>query len=188
MDLGQIVLPLVVFLAELLVVTISTIRIIFVSRGMRILAPLLGFFEITIWLYAITRIMQNLNTSICLAFAAGFTLGNYLGILIEEKLAMGTALVRLITGKDPGELVGKLARADFGVTCMEGQGATGRVQVILTVVKRKEVERVVSLIKQFDPKIFYSIDEVQTVNEGVFPLPRQRPGVVPNPFKILRVG
>jgi uncharacterized protein YebE (UPF0316 family) len=178
-------LVLLIFLAEICVVTINTVRTIFVSRGMKTLAPILGFFEVTIWLFAITKVMQNLTDVTCfLAFAGGFSMGNYLGILIEEKLAMGTSLVRIITPKNPEELVRNLTLADFGVTCMEGQGATGPVQVVLTVVKRKEIERVTSLIKQFDPKVFYSIGEVQSVSEGVFPVPR--PGLIPNPFKMLR--
>ena len=188
-------LPLLVFLAEICVVTIGTIRIIFVSRGMKVLAPILGFFEVTLWLFAITQIMTKMTdpatdiftkSSCFLAFAAGFSVGTYLGILIDEKLAIGTTLVRIITQKNPEELVRNLTLADFGVTCLEGQGATGPVQVVLTVVKRKEIERVTSLIKQFDPKVFYSIGEVQSVSEGIFPLPRVRPGLIPNPFKMLR--
>ena len=162
-------LALLVFLAEICVVTIGTIRIIFVARGMKMLAPILGFFEVTMWLFAITKIMQNLTDVSCFfAFAGGFSVGNYLGILIEEKLAMGTTLVRIITPRNPEELVRNLTQADFGVTCLEGQGATGPVQVVLTVVKRKEIERVTNLIKQFDPKVFYSIGEVQAINEGIF--------------------
>ena len=187
-------LPLLVFLAEICVVTIGTIRIIFVSRGMKVLAPILGFFEVTLWLFAITQIMTKMTdpatdiftkSSCFLAFAAGFSVGTYLGILIDEKLAIGTTLVRIITPKNPEELVRNLTLGDFGVTCLEGQGATGPVQVVLTVVKRKEIERVVHLIKQFDPKVFYSIGEVQSVSEGIFPLPRTRPGLIPNPFKMV---
>jgi uncharacterized protein YebE (UPF0316 family) len=179
-------MPLLVFIAEMLVVTIGTIRIIFVSRGMKILAPLLGFFEITTWLFAISQIMQNLNDVTCfLAFAGGFVLGNFLGVLIEEKLALGMSLVRIITTRDPNDLVQNLSLADFGVTCLEGQGAAGPVQIVLTVVKRKEIERVTTLIREFDPKVFFSVGELQSVNEGVFPLSRERPGLVPNPFKIL---
>src|SRR5215471_4871039 len=78
-------LPLLVFVAELTVVTLSTLRIIFLSRGNKLLAPILGFFEVTIWLFAIGQVMQNLQDPGCfLGFAGGFTLGNFLGILIEK--------------------------------------------------------------------------------------------------------
>lgn len=187
-ELATLWLPCLVFLAEMCVVTLGTIRIIFVSRGMKLLAPVLGFFEITIWLFAISQIMQNLSDISCfLAFASGFTMGNFLGILIEEKLAMGNSLVRLVTSKNVQNLVGNLSSAGFGVTCMEGQGANGPVQVVCTVVRRKEIEKITGFINEFDPKAFFSIDEVQSVNEGVFPLLRERAaGVMPNPFKLLR--
>jgi len=179
-------LALLVFLAEISVVTICTMRIIFVARGMRVLAPILGFFEVTIWLFAIRTVMQNLDDASCfLAFAAGFALGNYFGILLEEKLALGTSLVRIVTSKDAGELLRNLHLNDFGVTCMEGQGATGPVQILLTVVKRKDIVRVTDLVRQFDPKVFYSIDEVHTVNEGIF-ASRSRSGLIPNPFRMPR--
>lgn len=187
-ELSLLWLPCLVFLAEMCVVTFGTVRIIFVSRGMKLLAPILGFFEITIWLFAISQIMQNLSDVSCfLAFAGGFVTGNFLGIFIEEKLAMGNSLVRLITTKNSRELANMLTGAGFGVTCVQGHGANGPVQVLMTVVRRKEIERVTECINDFDPKAFYSIDEVQSVNEGVFPMLRERSaGVVPSALRLLR--
>src|SRR5215467_6458071 len=113
-------LPIVVFIAELSVVTISTLRIIFLSRGMKILAPLLGFFEITIWLFAIGQVMQNLNSPSCfLGFAGGFTLGNYFGVSIEKWLALGNVVVRTVTRKDATDLVISLRAAQYGVTSLD---------------------------------------------------------------------
>jgi uncharacterized protein YebE (UPF0316 family) len=181
-------LPLLIFLAETCVVTIGTVRIIFVARGLKYLAPLLGFFEVLTWLFAISQIMQNLSNGACfLAFAAGFALGNFLGVLIEKKLAMGSVLVRVITRRDAGELARRLRAADFGVTIQEGEGATGRVRVLITAVRRKEVERVVALIKQHDPQAFYSIDELQHVAEGIFPARRPAVGgLALSPLQLLR--
>ena len=86
-----------IFLAEMTVVTCGTLRIIFVSRGHKLLAPCLGFFEIVIWLFAISQVMKHLSNGWCfLAFACGFTVGNFLGILIEKKLAMGLAQVCIV--------------------------------------------------------------------------------------------
>ena len=130
--------PLFIFAAEVCVVTISTMRTIFVARGMKVLAPVLGFFEVSIWLFAIAEVMKNLSDWTCsAAFAGGFTLGNYLGICLEEKLAMGSVVVRIITCKDAAELVENLRAAGFGVTCLDGRGSRGPVQVLLTVVRRQ---------------------------------------------------
>lgn len=163
-------LPLVIFFAELTVVTLGTIRIVFVSRGMKKIAPAIGFFEIVIWLFAMSQIMRNLTDVSCyVAFAAGFTVGSYLGILIPEKLALGTMVVRIITKRDATNLIDRLRSANFGVTAVDGQGATGAVQIIFTVVKRKELPAVVGLIHAFDAATFYSVDELQMASHGVFP-------------------
>jgi uncharacterized protein YebE (UPF0316 family) len=177
-------LPLLVFLAELCVVTLGTMRIIFVSRGMKVLAPILGIFEISIWLFAIGQIMQNLSNLGCyLGFAAGFTIGNFCGVFIERKLAIGTALVRIITNKEPGELIKGLQAAQYGVTSLDAQGSTGPVTVILTVVKRKELAAVLDIVKRFDPRAFYSVDEIQSAAAGIFPAARGRAkAILPGPF------
>jgi uncharacterized protein YebE (UPF0316 family) len=180
-DWSALSLPLLIFCAEVCVVTVGTLRIIFVARGQKILAPTLGFFEVTTWLFAIGQVMRNLDNLGCaLGFALGFALGNYLGILIEKKLALGTAMVRVITHRDPADLIDALRSASFGVTCMDGEGATGAVQIVMTVVKRKQLGAVVGLIEAHHPQAFYAVDEVQSAASGIFPTPRRRHvGVLP---------
>ena len=171
-----VALPLLIFVAEMCVVTISTIRIISLSRGMKYLAATLGFFEITIWLFAIAQVMQNLgNFSCSFAFAAGFTIGNYLGVLIDQKLALGCLVIRVITARDAERLITELKMAGFGVTSLDAQGANGPVSIVLTVIRRRELGNVVALLRRFDPNVFYSVDSLQTTAAGVFPLTRNRP-------------
>lgn len=171
--------PLLIFFAEVCVVTISTLRIIFVARGYKYLAPIFGFFEIVLWLFAIQQVMSNLNDWRCfLAFALGFALGNLFGILIEQKLAMGTVIVRIITNRDSLLLVEQLRSAQFGVTCMEGRGGTGPVQIVMTIVKRRQLSEVVALIETHHPNAFYAIAEVQSASEGISP-PTEQPGILP---------
>jgi uncharacterized protein YebE (UPF0316 family) len=159
-----------VFLAETGVVTLSTIRTIFIARGMRVRAALLGFFEVSIWLFAIGQIMQNLTRPECyVAFAAGFALGNYLGVSIERRIALGDVVVRVITGKDPSGLIESLRAVGYGVTCLSAEGANGPVKMVFTVIKRKELEQAVALIKGFDPQTFYSVDDLQSAQAGIFP-------------------
>jgi uncharacterized protein YebE (UPF0316 family) len=181
-------LPLVIFLAEVCVVTLSTVRIIFVSRGRKFLAPLLGFFEVATWLFAIGQVMKNLGDVSCsLAFAGGFTLGNFLGILLEGRLAIGTLLVRVITPRDAGPLADALRTAGYGVTNLEGRGAAGPVHVVLTIVPRKQLTAVTAIIRAFDPAAFYSVDDVQAAARGVFPpAKRGARGLLPSPLRFSR--
>lgn len=164
-------LPFLIFLARIADVTMGTIRVIFVSRGLKYLAPVVGFFEILIWLLAIGQIMKNLSNPMCyIAYAGGFALGNYVGIVIVDKLSLGVVLIRVVTAKDAWPLVERLKEQNYGVTCVDGHGASSQVKVVFTVVKRREVPNIVELIKTFNPRAFYSIEEVGFVEKGVFPM------------------
>ena len=164
-------LPFMIFLARVTDVTMGTVRVIFISRGMKYLAPVVGFVEILIWLLAIGQIMRNLSNPACyVAYAAGFATGNYVGISIAERLSLGVVLIRVISAKDALPLVERLKAENYGVTSIDGHGTSGQVKVVFTVVPRREVPKVVGLIKVFNPQAFYSVEEVGFVEKGVFPL------------------
>lgn len=166
-----ILLPALIFFSRIFDVTLGTMRIIWVSRGHRVIAPILGFFEVLIWIIVIMKIMENLGNWPCiLAYAAGFATGNYVGIRIEEKLAVGTYIVRVITRKESWQLIRKLNDAGFGATTIPAQGKTGPVHVIYTIIKRGSINKVIDMINEFNPKAFYSIEDVRYVSEGIFPL------------------
>jgi len=168
-----LILPLLIFLARVADVSLGTIRVIFISRGLKYFAALMGFFEILIWLLAIGQIMKNLSNPACyIAYAGGFAMGNFVGIWIAEKLSLGVVLIRVVTKKDASELVEHLKSADYGVTSVDGHGTTGQVKVVFTILPRREVKRVADLINKFNPQAFYSIEEVGFVEKGIFP-PRQ---------------
>ena len=167
-------MPWVILFAEAVVVTLSTLRTIFISQGKKSLAPILGFFEVSIWLFAIGEVMKNLSDWRCsLAFAGGFTAGNFLGILIEQTLAMGSVMVRTITPRDPAPLVRSLRAAGYGVTRLPGEGATGPVHVVLSVVPRRDLSAVKAILHGFDPELFFCVDGLNSTTAGVGPAPRR---------------
>jgi uncharacterized protein YebE (UPF0316 family) len=168
-----LLLPFLIFIARVADVSIGTVRLIFVARGFKYIAPLVGFFEVLIWLLAIGQIMKNLSNPACyIAFGGGFAMGNFVGIWIAEKLSLGLVLIRVITQKDASELVERLKSADYGVTSVDGHGTTGEVKVVFTIAPRQEVQSIIGLIKKFNPKAFYSIEEVSFVEKGIFPAKR----------------
>ena len=171
-----IIIPFLIFLARVADVSLGTIRLIFISRGMKYLAPVVGFFEILIWLLAMGQIMTNLSNPVCyVAYACGFAMGNFVGMVIAEKLSLGAVLIRIVTKKDATELVGCLNSADYGVTSVDGHGSTGQVMILFTIVPRREANKVVDLIKKFNPRAFYTIEEVGFVEKGILP-PKQTGG------------
>jgi len=179
-------LPVIIFLAEMCVVTLCTLRIIFIARGNKFLAPLLGFFEVLTRLFAIGKVMQNLSDPYCfLALAVGFTLGNFFGILIEKKLALGMAIVRVITNRPSETLIEELRAARFGVTTIEGRGASGPVQIVMTVVKRRQLDEVCGMIEAHQPSAFYAVDELQSASEGIFKESKTAIPILPSALKFL---
>ncbi len=142
----------------------SSVRIIFVSRGIRALAAVIGFFEMLVWLIGISQIMQNLNNPISyIAFAGGFSLGTFVGITIERKIAIGNLAVQFITNKDPGGLLRYFQEKGYGATTIDGRGMAGPVKIIYVIVQRKLLDQVLTIIKDFDQDAFYTIEDVRTV-------------------------
>lgn len=164
------ILPFLIFLARVCDVSMSTVRIILLSKGKRYIASLIGFFEVLIWLLAIRQISLNLTNVVCyIAYAGGFSIGTFVGMLIEDRLAIGTQVIRVITKKETAELINYLKAEGYGVTSMEAQGSTGKVHVIFTIIKRSDLMKVLNIIKRFNPKAFYTIEDVRSVSEGIFP-------------------
>jgi uncharacterized protein YebE (UPF0316 family) len=168
--LTYVIIPILIFFARICDVSLGTIRVIFISKGIRYLAPIIGFFEVIIWLLAIGQIMNNLTNFVAyIAYGAGFAAGTYIGMVIEEKISLGLVSVRIITKKDPGELMQYLYSHNYGVTSIDGEGGTGKVKMVFTIIKRQDLPNVVGIIKQFHPNAFYSVDDVKSVGEGIFP-------------------
>ncbi len=170
-----VVLPLLIFLSRIADQSIGTMRLIFVSKGYRHIGPVLGFFEVIIWLLAVTQVLKHLSNPMSyIAYGAGFAMGNYVGIRLEEKISIGTVLIRIIPKKDTTELVKHLREIGFGVTTMAAEGALGPVQIIFTIIKRKSIPRAIEIINQYSPNAFYTIEEVKAVKEGYFGIQQKR--------------
>ncbi|MBN2775302.1 MAG: DUF2179 domain-containing protein [Prolixibacteraceae bacterium] len=170
-----LILPLLIFTARIFDVTIGTIRIVMVSKGEKFLAPILGFFEVLIWLIAISKIFENLDNWVCyITYAAGFATGNYIGLKIEEKLAVGIVRIQIVTRTEATKLITSLKESGYGITHLNAQGASDNVSIIYTVLKRTDVPIVEDIIRKYNPNAFYSVEDVKYVNKGIFPIRQAR--------------
>lgn len=164
-----VMLPLFIFVARIIDVSLGTLRIIFVTKGMRSVAPLVGFFEVLIWLLAISRIMQDLDNWACyVAYAAGFASGNFVGMLLEEKLAIGHEMIRVITRKDATNLIAELRAKGYGVTSVRAEGIEGDVAVIYIIARRSMIQTVLDDINTFNPRALYTVESIKYVNKEIF--------------------
>ena len=164
-----VILPLFIFLARIFDVSLGTLRIIFVTKGMRSVAPLVGFFEVLIWLLAISRIMQDLDNWLCyIAYAAGFASGNFVGMYLEERLAIGHEMIRVITRKDATSLIEELRGKGYGVTSVKAEGIEGEVAVIYIIARRSMIKEVLDEINRFNPRALYTVESIKYVNKEIF--------------------
>lgn len=164
-----VILPLLIFFARILDQSIGTMRLIFISKGMKNIAPFLGFFEVIIWLLAIGQIMQHLDNWLCyVAYGAGFAMGNFVGIILEERLSIGTSIIRVILSNESPELIAALKLHDFGLTILDAEGAKGKVKILFSIIRRKEIQTFLDTLHEYHPTAFYTIEDVKEAKEGVF--------------------
>lgn len=164
-----VMLPGLIFFARILDQSIGTLRLIFLSKGMKYIAPFLGFFEVIIWLLAVGQIMQHLDNWLCyVAYGLGFAAGNFIGITLEERLSIGTSIIRVILSSESPELIAALKSHNFGLTILNAEGAKGKVKVLFSIIRRKEIPVFLSTLHDHHPAAFYTIEDVKEAKEGVF--------------------
>ncbi|MDP3398551.1 MAG: DUF5698 domain-containing protein [Bacteroidales bacterium] len=170
LDQYPYILPFVIFFGRIIDVSLGTLRIIFVSKGEKYKAPIIGFFEVLIWIVVISEIFSRANDiTAYLSYAAGYASGNFIGILIEQKIAFGILLCRVYTKGNGKELVSLLNRQNIGATLIHGTGSLGEIDIIETVVDRNLMKKVERIFTEFDPNVFFVVEDVRTKQRGIFP-------------------
>jgi uncharacterized protein YebE (UPF0316 family) len=152
---------LMIFCLRVTDVSIGTVRHLYAHRGHRLTAAALGLVESGIFIFAISRIMKDVDKPLnMLAYACGFATGNFLGITIERWIASGTILVRIIARDHVPELMAALRERGFGATAVQGSGREGGSHIFLVVAPRKRERELLELVERTDPDAFVTLDAV----------------------------
>ncbi|MEY4926479.1 MAG: hypothetical protein RI894_915 [Bacteroidota bacterium] len=163
---GWIVLPILIFVARTCDMSLTTMRGMFLARGIRTPIPIIAFIESLIFIIVVSYLLKHLSNPLCyLAYAGGFAMGTIVGMRLERWLALGTVLVRTILNEDPKPLVEYFWSQHWGITVFEGAGYTGKSYLLLSIVKRKDLPAVLEKINEIFPAAFYSIEDVKAVRE-----------------------
>ena len=161
-----LILPVIIFFARIADVSLGTLRITMVSRGYKWQSALLGFFEVLIWVIVVAQLLKNLNHWVnYVAYAAGFSAGTFIGLYLEDKMKVGTVLVRIITLNKSEELIEALKGSGIAITSIDAKGGFNDVKVIFTVLKRKKLNKVFNIVKDIDPEAFFSTEDVKYSNK-----------------------
>lgn len=161
-----ILMPLLIFMARVVDVSLGTLRMSFIAQGNRERAAIFGFFEVLVWIIAISYVLEHLTHFIYyLAYAGGYATGNYLGLMIEEKLATGLLKVTIITSKDASKLIETLKDRKFGITSVSAMGARGNVRLVISIIPRKKYPQLQQIIDEFNPRAFVEVQAIKQVSK-----------------------
>ncbi|HEX6587602.1 MAG TPA: DUF5698 domain-containing protein [Longimicrobiales bacterium] len=159
--------PILIFCLRIIDVSAATSRMLLAVRGDRLYVPIIGFFESLIWIFAVGAAIRSLNSPLhVLGYAGGFATGNIVGLWFEEKMALGLSTVRIISRHGGVELAEALRDLGFGVTEFAGHGREGMVEVVYTVVRRRQVPKVLEQVAVWDPEAFVTVESPKEIRRG----------------------
>jgi uncharacterized protein YebE (UPF0316 family) len=159
--------PLLIFALRIVDVSLATLRMLLAVRGVKIVAPFIGFFEVLVWIFAVGNAIRFLDSPLHLiGYASGFAMGTVVGMLIEERIAFGMATVRVVSQHGGVELAEALRDRGFGVTEFSGQGREGLVEVVYAVLRRRDLKYVFQEVATWDPQAFVTVEEPRSIQRG----------------------
>jgi uncharacterized protein YebE (UPF0316 family) len=164
---------LLIFLLRIIGVAVSTIRVLIMMRGKKVMSASIGFFEVLVYVLAIGPVVNGLgNVWNLLGYCLGFAVGTLVGMSLEEHLALGYASVRIVSKYKGYEIANAIRDAGYGATAEWGQGRDGAVALVVVTVRRKEIDSVCALADQVDPKAFVTVEETRTIRRGYMRIAR----------------
>ena len=167
MSTDEILLVLAIFLLRVLNNSMGTLRVIVMTSGRRGLSFVLAFTESLVFAYTASKVLTDLsNIPNLIAYAGGFAVGNFVGIYLDERLVTGYVTINIISMEHGHNIAVSLREAGFGVTETLGEGGTGTVTMLRSVVHRQDVQRVFELVQKMDDSAFITTEEARAVQAG----------------------
>lgn len=156
-----------IFLLRVSDMTLDTLRVLVVMRGKKGIAWVLGFFQASIFVLAISSVLSNLDNPLnVIGYAAGFATGNVVGMFIEERLAIGHTLISIVSSRRGSAIAEHLRDQGYAVTEVPARGKDGAVSLLNVSVLRKNVERVRKIVNDVDPDAFITAEDVRPIRRG----------------------
>lgn len=160
---------LFVFTMRVIDMSLDTLRLLFVMRGRKLLAGGIGVIQATVFILAVSAVLQGpLDPFTVAGYALGFGAGVVIGMLAEQRLALGHAMLRVYSPAAGAAIAEALRAASFAVTEFTAHGRDGAITVINSAIARRDIARAQDVVKQIDPGAFITIDEIQPLQRGYF--------------------
>lgn len=158
---------LLIFFVRVFGIALSTVRLLLMGRASRILVGAIAFLESLTFALAFSRVVDDLtNVWNLMAYCLGFAVGTAVGTSLEERLAAGFMTVQIVSQSQSQKIAEIIRKTGFGATRSAGEGVSGTVGLIRTVVRRKDVARVIEIAQEIDPTVFITTEETRAVRRG----------------------
>lgn len=160
-------LALLIFILRVVNYAVGTMRLVVITRDQRLLAALLAALEALIFAVVIAGVINDLeNVPNLVAYCAGAAVGSYMGMVLEARLVRSYMIINVFANVSGGEIAEALRSAGFGVTSTTGEGRTGAVTTLRSVIDKRDVKRMVSIIQSINPQAFIAAEEARGVSRG----------------------
>lgn len=160
-----VLMPLAIIAARIMDVSLGTVRVIAINRGDKHLAPLIGFFEVLIWIIIINQLLSSFqHWSWYVAYALGFASGTYIGMYISEQFSIGKAVVRVMTETSGTELIKELEKSNYKMAVVKTTLNTHKGVMLFVTIDSDELDRLIALIHTTNPKAVFSVEDVRRVS------------------------
>ena len=175
---------IVIFLSEVVVLTLSTVRTMVTVLGESKAAFALGFMEMALWIFGTSAVILKAGEEpfLGICYALGYAVGNVAGIQAEKKLALGNVVVRIISAWKGADIAQTVRESGFMITTVAGEGSDGPVTVQFVVCRRRDMNRVLSVARKVDADLFYTFETAGGVSDICSPCGKRR-GRLAWPFK-----
>ncbi len=166
-SLSPLASALLIFGLRVLDMTLDTLRMLFVVRGRKAIAWVMGFGQSAVFVLAISSVLANLgNPWNLVGYAGGFATGVVAGMWIEERLAIGHIHMRIISSRRGTALAGHLREAGYAVTEIPARGKDGTVSLLTLSVRRRDASKVEGKVMEVDDQAFITAEDVRPIWRG----------------------
>jgi uncharacterized protein YebE (UPF0316 family) len=171
-DSNILLTGMLVFISRICDVSLGTMRTIITVQGKTVMAFVLAFFEVTLWiLVAGTVIHQIRDQPILIVFYSfGYATGNVVGIMVERKLAFGVIILKVITRNAGAAIAETLRKFGQPVTVFIGEGMRGPVSELYIACRRRDLTWILCEVRTIDPKVFYVIEQARDISRILKPI------------------
>jgi uncharacterized protein YebE (UPF0316 family) len=165
----DVLIYLAIFFVKIIEVTLATTRIVMITKGERLKGAFIGFFEVMIWIVLVSTVLENITQDPIkiIIYALGFSIGNYVGSMFEERLGVGTTRVEVIVKQEHGyELSNAIREEGYAVTLIKGEGMHSERHVLILHVPRKKTKELVNKIKTVQDNVVITVNEIKPIYGG----------------------